>query len=94
MIRIKGQVQFVKDETRSFPVRDKEGNPTAEMKEHRITEVLLIVTLADKSIRPCVCKGFDLPTTYKLPNIGDTWEIPKIRKFDATQESCPTITLC
>ena len=91
MLRFKGSVQFVKDETRDFPVKDKDGVPTLQMKSHRILEVMLLIPQEDKTQRVVVVKGFDF--NGKAPKVGDTWETPEVRRYDAFTEACPVVQI-
>lgn len=91
MLRFKGSVQFVKDETRDFPVKDKDGVPTSQMKSHRILEVMLLIPQEDKTQRVVVVKGFDF--NGKAPKVGDIWETPEVRRYDAFTEACPVVQI-
>ncbi len=73
---IKGMVLGVQDDNREFSVKDKDGNPTGQMKTHRITKIQVLATNADKQQVAVNCSGFDLPATFQLPKIGDTFAAP------------------
>ena len=91
MLQFTGSVQFVKDETRDFPVKDKDGNPTSSMKSHRIVEIMLLIPQPDKTQRVVVVKGFDF--VGKTPKVGETWTTPEVRRYDAFTEACPVVNV-
>lgn len=91
MLKFKGSVQFVKDETRDFPVKDKDGVPTSQTRSHRILEVLLLIPQEDKTQRVVTVKGFDF--AGKAPKVGEMWETPEVRRYDAFSEACPIVTI-
>lgn len=89
MLRFKGQVQFVKDEVREIPVKDKDGNQTGATKPHRIVEIMMLIPQPDKSLRAIVVRGFD--AKFECPKNGQEWETPEVRRYDATSEACPVV---
>lgn len=91
MLTFKGTVQFVKDENKDLPVKDKDGNLTGSVKTHRILEIMLSIPQSDKSIRVIVVKGFD--SKIKAPKQGDEWTTPEIRTYNAYSEACPVCTI-
>jgi hypothetical protein len=91
MLKFTGLVQFVKDEVRDLPVKGKDGNPTGEMKPHRILEIMMLIPQPDKSQRVIVVKGFD--SKVEAPKTGETWTTPEVRRYDATVEACPTVMI-
>lgn len=82
MLNFKGQVLFIQDEEKEFAVKDKNGVPTDQMKKHRVTQIQMLVP-DGKFNRPIQVKAFDLPPTFSLPKVGDQWETPEVRSYDA-----------
>lgn len=91
MLQFKGSVQFVKDEMKDLPIKDKDGNPTASTKSHRILEIMMLIPQTDKTSRAIVVKGFD--SKIKSPKVGDDWTTPEIRTYNAYSEACPIATI-
>lgn len=91
MLTFKGSVQFVKDEHRDLPVKDKDGNPTAQTKDHRFVEIMMLIPQPDKTQRAILVKGFD--TKITCPKIGEIWETPEVRRYDAYSEGCPVVNI-
>ena len=84
LIQFEGKVLGVSDEVRAFPEKDKNGVSTGKMKDHRLTKIQLLVTLADKSMAAVNVNGFDLPSTFSLPKSGDNFTAP-ITKYDQSK---------
>lgn len=82
MLIFKGQVLFVQDEEREFPVKDANGVPTSQMKKHRITQIQLLVP-DGKLNRPIQVKGFDLPPSFVMPKIGEEYTTPEVKSYNA-----------
>lgn len=82
MLIFKGQVLFVQDEEREFPVKDSNGVPTSQMKKHRITQIQLLVP-DGKLNRPIQVKGFDLPPSFVMPKIGEEYTTPEVKSYNA-----------
>lgn len=83
MLIFKGSVLFVQDEEKEFPVKDANGVPTNQMKKHRITQIQLLVP-DGKINRPIQVKGFDLPSTFVVPKIGEEFTTPEVKVYNAT----------
>lgn len=81
LIVFEGTVLFVTDDTRSFPVKDKDGVPTSQMKDHRITKIQMLVKTPSGAQAAVNVNGFDLPPTFKLPKSGDKFSTP-ITRFE------------
>lgn len=82
MLTFKGQVLFVTDEEKEFPVKDKNGVPTNQMKKHRISQIQMLVS-DGKIQRPIQVKGFDLPVTFQLPKPGEEFTTPEVKSYNA-----------
>lgn len=72
LLTIEGVVLGATDEVRSLAVKDKDGVPTGQMKDHRFTKIQVLVTLGDKSQAAVNCESFDAPATFALPKNGST----------------------
>ena len=90
MFKVKGLVSSVSDEKRSFAVKDKDGNPTSMMKEHRICQIVMLVK-DGTATKPVVVRAFDPAPSFVCPKEGDTWETPEIMEYRATFRAVPEI---
>lgn len=91
IVQITGDVLEVLDEMRDLPVKDKDGNPTEIMKSHRFTTVKLLVTNSTGTTI-CLCKGFDLPATFKTPDPGTKkWTCPYISGLKNRKNAVPEV---
>lgn len=81
MLTLTGKVLYASEEIRSFPIKDKDGNPTNINKDHRIVKIQLLITNSDKSSYACLAQTFDPPTSFKLPSVGEVFETPEIREY-------------
>lgn len=84
MIKFKGHVWQVADEEREFFDKDKDGNRLSTKTRHRVTTVVMQVKVGSAP-NMLTLSGFDLPSTFQLPNEGVEWETPSLRSV--TMES-------
>ena len=86
MIKFKGIVLEVKDETIQVPVKTKEGLPTGMNKDLRSVKIQLLCKLPDgKGQRAINVTSINPDSSFKVPDEGKEWETPSVRKYDATK---------
>lgn len=80
MLKFKGKVFAVTDEMREFHDKDKDGNRLATKTAHRVTQISMTVKNGEIPVS-VVLNGWDLPSTFQLPQEKQDWETPSIREF-------------
>lgn len=77
-----GQVLTASLDTITLSVKDKNGVPTGQTKDHRVVKIQLLVTLSDKSMRAINVSSFDPAVDFVLPKVGDKWDTGEIKKLE------------
>ena len=92
MIKFKGQVLTVKDGVQAFAKKDKDGNKTNEMVNHRIVEIVMIIKDGTAN-KPLVVRGFDAPSSFVCPQIGEQWETPEVVSYQSKFKAVPECSI-
>ena len=92
MIKFKGQVLTVKDNIQGFAKKDKDGNKTNEIVNHRIIEIVMLVKDGTAN-KPLVVRGFDTPSSFAVPVVGETWETPEIMEYKSRFRAIPEASI-
>lgn len=92
LVSFKGQVLTATKEVITLNVKDKDGKPTGQTKDHVIVKIQLLVTLADKSMRAVNVNGFDPAVDFVMPKPGETWETGEVRSYEV-KNGFPTVNL-
>ena len=93
MLKFSGKVIFATREERELPVKDKNGVPTSIMKNHVFIKIQMMVLDKDLNFeRPIVASTVDPVPTFVLPNAGDKFTTPEVRRYEVTLDGVPTVT--
>lgn len=93
MLKFTGKVIFSTKEERELPVKDKNGVPTSIMKNHVFIKIQMMVMDSDlKFERPLVCSTVDPAQSFTLPQPGEKFTTPEVRRYEVTLDGVPTVT--
>ena len=93
MLKFSGKVIFATREERELPVKDKNGVPTSIRKNHVFIKIQMMVLDKDLNFeRPIVASTVDPNPTFVLPNAGDKFTTPEVRRYEVTLDGVPTVT--
>ena len=87
MIKISGQVVNITVSSLLLRDKDKDGNRTGQEREHKSVNVQLMIkdSKDSKKIYFALVNLFDPPSSLTIPGIGETWELPAVRKVEYRQ---------
>lgn len=86
-ISLNVEVEEVTDETRAFPIKDAQGNPTDKMKDHRIVTASGYCKTTDgKRERGVSLKWFDPSIGTDLPSVGKPFVVDHFRSISESSD--------
>lgn len=87
MIKISGQVVNIVESSLLLRDKDKDGNRTGQPHEHKSVNIQLMVKESkdSKKIYFALVNLFDPPANLTIPSVGETWDLPAIRKIEFRQ---------
>lgn len=80
MLKVTGQVLNVNEQELQLRDKDKDGNRTGELKNHKMITIQLLVK-SENQMFACVVSTFDPPPEFKAPSVGKDWTTPFIRSY-------------
>lgn len=81
MLKFKGQVLNIEDKVIQFRAKDRDGNRTGEIENHRSVSIQMLCKDGDRMFA-CVVNKFDPDSNFKTPSIGKDWETPEVIKYE------------